>query len=66
MPWDSLPTTVAHILLGCWLVHEDEVVINDRCSKDSRHRHGGYWTTGYTPGMSGHAQARPHHPQFIS
>ena len=30
-----------------------EVVINDRWGKDSRHKHGGYWTTEYTPGMSG-------------
>jgi len=29
------------------------VVINDRWGKDSRHKHGGYWTTEYTPGMSG-------------
>ncbi len=40
-----------------WLFNEsavkDEVVINDRWGKDSRHKHGGYWTTEYTPGMSG-------------
>jgi alpha-L-fucosidase len=40
-----------------WLLNEsavkDEVVINDRWGKDSRHKHGGYWTTEYTPGMSG-------------
>jgi alpha-L-fucosidase len=29
------------------------VVVNDRWGKGSRHRHGGYWTTEYTPGMSG-------------
>ena len=28
------------------------VVINDRWGKDSRHKHGGYWTTEYTPGMA--------------
>jgi alpha-L-fucosidase len=43
-------------LLG-WLLNEspvkDDVVINDRWGKDSRHRHGGYWTTEYTPGMAG-------------
>jgi alpha-L-fucosidase len=42
--------------LLAWLFNEskvkDEVVINDRWGKDSRHRHGGYWTTEYTPGMS--------------
>jgi alpha-L-fucosidase len=43
--------------LLAWLFNEspakDEVVINDRWGKDSRHTHGGYWTTEYTPGMSG-------------
>jgi alpha-L-fucosidase len=32
---------------------KDDVVINDRWGKDSRHTHGGYWTTEYTAGMSG-------------
>src|SRR5439155_752202 len=31
----------------------DEVVINDRWGSDTRHKHGGYWTTEYTAGMSG-------------
>jgi len=43
--------------LLAWLFNEsavkDEVVINDRWGKDCRHQHGGYWTTEYTPGMSG-------------
>jgi alpha-L-fucosidase len=43
--------------LLAWLFNEspvkEEVVINDRWGKDSRHKHGGYWTTEYTPGMSG-------------
>jgi alpha-L-fucosidase len=43
--------------LLAWLFNEskvkDEVVVNDRWGKDSRHKHGGYWTTEYTPGMSG-------------
>ncbi len=43
--------------LLAWLLNEskvkDDVVINDRWGKDSRHKHGGYWTTEYTPGMSG-------------
>lgn len=43
--------------LLAWLfnnaANKDEVVINDRWGKDSRHKHGGYWTTEYTPGMSG-------------
>ncbi|MGA2535233.1 MAG: alpha-L-fucosidase [Terracidiphilus sp.] len=40
-----------------WLFNEspvkDEIVINDRWGSDTRHKHGGYWTTEYTPGMSG-------------
>jgi alpha-L-fucosidase len=43
--------------LLAWLFNEspvkDEVVINDRWGNDTRHRHGGYWTTEYTAGMSG-------------
>jgi alpha-L-fucosidase len=42
--------------LLAWLFNEsavkDEVVVNDRWGKDTRHKHGGYWTTEYTPGMS--------------
>ncbi|MBV6430170.1 MAG: hypothetical protein IANPNBLG_00274 [Bryobacteraceae bacterium] len=55
--WD-LPSSEWHSPeLLAWLFNEspvkDEVVINDRWGKDSRHKHGGYWTTEYTPGMSG-------------
>ncbi|MFC5860763.1 alpha-L-fucosidase [Acidicapsa dinghuensis] len=43
--------------LMAWLFNEspvkDEVVINDRWGKETRHKHGGYWTTEYTSGMSG-------------
>jgi alpha-L-fucosidase len=43
--------------LLAWLFNEspvkDDVVINDRWGKETRHKHGGYWTTEYTPGMSG-------------
>jgi len=43
--------------LLAWLFNEspvkDEVVIDDRLGKDTRHKHGGYWTTEYTAGMSG-------------
>ncbi|MDQ6679178.1 MAG: alpha-L-fucosidase [Acidobacteriota bacterium] len=43
--------------LLAWLFNEtsvkDEVVVNDRWGKDTRHKHGGYYTTEYTPGMSG-------------
>jgi alpha-L-fucosidase len=42
--------------LLAWLFNEspvrDEVVINDRWGKETRHRHGGYFTTEYTPGMT--------------
>jgi alpha-L-fucosidase len=43
--------------LLAWLFNDSpvkqEVVINDRWGKECRHKHGGYWTTEYTPGMSG-------------
>jgi alpha-L-fucosidase len=43
--------------LLAWLFNEspvkDTVVINDRWGSDTRHKHGGYWTTEYTAGMSG-------------
>ena len=41
--------------LLAWLFNEspskNEVVINDRWGKDSRHKHGGYWTTEYAAGL---------------
>src|SRR4029453_1240191 len=43
--------------LLAWLFNDspvkDEVVINDRWGSNTRHKHGGYWTTEYTAGMSG-------------
>lgn len=43
--------------LLAWLFNEspvrDEVVINDRWGKDTRHKHGGYFTTEYTAGLEG-------------
>lgn len=43
--------------LLAWLFNDspvkDEIVVNDRWGKDTRHKHGGYWTTEYTAGMSG-------------
>jgi alpha-L-fucosidase len=43
--------------LLAWLFNEspvrDEVVVNDRWGKEARHHHGGYFTTEYTPGMTG-------------
>mgnify|MGYP001022798400 FL=1 len=55
--WD-LPSDQWHSPeLLAWLFNDssvkDDVVINDRWGKDSRHKHGGYWTTEYTPGMAG-------------
>jgi alpha-L-fucosidase len=39
-----------------WLFNDspvkNEVVVNDRWGKETRHKHGGYWTTEYTPGMT--------------
>lgn len=41
--------------LLAWLLNDspvkDEVVIDDRWGKDTRHKHGGYYTTEYTSGM---------------
>jgi len=41
--------------LLAWLYNESpsrgEVVVNDRWGKDSRHKHGGYWTTEYAAGL---------------
>jgi alpha-L-fucosidase len=41
--------------LLAWLFNEspvkDEVVIDDRWGSDTRHKHGGYYTTEYTSGM---------------
>jgi alpha-L-fucosidase len=55
--WDLTSAEWRSPELLAWLFNEspvkDEVVINDRWGKDSRHRHGGYWTTEYTAGMSG-------------
>jgi alpha-L-fucosidase len=43
--------------LLAWLFNDspvkDNVVINDRWGKETRHVNGGYWTTEYTAGMSG-------------
>lgn len=55
--WDLPSSEWKTAELMAWLFNEtkvkDEVVINDRWGKESRHKHGGYWTTEYTPGMSG-------------
>jgi alpha-L-fucosidase len=55
--WDLPSSEWRSPELLAWLFNEsavkNEVVINDRWGKDSRHKHGGYWTTEYTAGMSG-------------
>jgi alpha-L-fucosidase len=57
--WD-LPSSEWHTPeLLAWLFNDspvkDTVVVNDRWGSDTRHKHGGYWTTEYTAGMSGAA-----------
>ena len=55
--WDLTSAEWHSPELLAWLFNEspvkDDVVINDRWGKDTRHKHGGYWTTEYTPGMTG-------------
>ena len=42
--------------LLAWLYNESpvrsDVVVDDRWGSDTRHKHGDYWTTEYTPGLS--------------
>jgi len=51
--WDRPSKDLKSEELLAWLFNEspskNEVVINDRWGKDSRHKHGGYWTTEYAP-----------------
>ena len=55
--WDLPSADWGSPSLMAWLFNEspvkDDVVVNDRWGKETRHKHGGYWTTEYTPGMSG-------------
>ena len=55
--WDLTSTEWKSPELLAWLFNDspvkDEVVIDDRWGKDTRHKHGGYWTTEYTAGMAG-------------
>jgi alpha-L-fucosidase len=55
--WDLPSTDWRSAELLSWLFNEspvrDEVVVDDRWGKDTRHKHGGYWTTEYTPGLQG-------------
>lgn len=53
--WDYPDTTWKSTDVLAWLYNEspckEEVVINDRWGKDTRHKHGGYYTTEYGSGM---------------
>jgi alpha-L-fucosidase len=53
--WDMPSKDWKSEALLAWLFNEspskNEVVINDRWGKDSRHKHGGYWTTEYAAGL---------------
>ncbi len=59
--WDLSSEAWRSEELLAWLFNEspskDDVVINDRWGKDSRHRHGGYWTTEYAAGMQDDSHA---------
>lgn len=53
--WDMTSAEWKSEALLAWLFNESpsraEVVINDRWGRDTRHKHGGYYTTEYTAGM---------------
>lgn len=53
--WDLTSAEWKSPELLAWLFNEspvrDEVVVDDRWGKDTRHKHGGYFTTEYTAGM---------------
>jgi alpha-L-fucosidase len=54
--WDLTSAEWRSPELLAWLFNESpakgEVVVDDRWGKDTRHKHGGYFTTEYTAGMS--------------
>lgn len=54
--WNYPHTTWRATELLTWLINEspakDDVVINDRWGKHTRHKHGGYFTTEYGSGLS--------------
>jgi alpha-L-fucosidase len=53
--WDLQSADWGSAEMLAWLYNDSpvagEVVINDRWGKDTRHKHGGYFTTEYTAGM---------------
>lgn len=54
--WDMHSSEWRSEELMAWLLNDsavkDRVVINDRWGKESRHKHGGYWTTEYGAGLA--------------
>jgi alpha-L-fucosidase len=54
--WDMTSAQWRSPELLAWLYNEspvkDEVVVDDRWGSDTKHKHGGYWTTEYTPGLA--------------
>jgi alpha-L-fucosidase len=54
--WDLPSSEWKSAELLAWLYNEspvkNDVVVNDRWGKETRHHHGGYYTTEYTAGMS--------------
>ncbi|HET8548778.1 MAG TPA: alpha-L-fucosidase, partial [Bryobacteraceae bacterium] len=58
--WDMPSENWRSPELLAWLFNEsvvrDEVVINDRWGKETRHNHGGYYTTEYTAGLENTAK----------
>jgi alpha-L-fucosidase len=59
--WEHPSTTWRSEEVLAWLFNEspvrDEVVVNDRWGKETRHRHGGYFTTEYGSGLPDAAHA---------
>ncbi len=59
--WEMTSAEWKSEALLAWLFNESpsraEVVVNDRWGKDTRHKHGGYYTTEYTAGMQDGAHA---------
>ena len=59
--WDLPSAAWRSEELLAWLFNEspsrDDVVINDRWGSETRHKHGGYWTTEYAAGLQDDAHA---------
>ncbi|MCC6589121.1 MAG: alpha-L-fucosidase [Bryobacterales bacterium] len=55
--WDMPSENWKSAELLAWLFNESpvaqDVVVNDRWGKETRHHHGGYYTTEYTAGLEG-------------